>query len=206
VNQTLIGAVVVAAAATVFASASDAELIKYTFHSDPLQNGPYDTLTGFVVVDADTIVSALPALSPQLYVPKLADFWFQYGHYSGRWDILTFAPPTYQCGADPFTCGPVYNFVLNPDRTISTISFDLEQHDCVSYGTTSTACGTKPPWLGIAGKFDYLVSPQTQGAFLRGYGSWSGPEVVPEPTTIALLGLGLVGLTVARRRTNRPFG
>lgn len=57
--------------------------------------------------------------------------------------------------------------------------------------------------VGTVVTFDWQTSPATK--YLNFFGAVAGPgvqvQVVPEPTTVAMVGLGLLGLALARRRS-----
>jgi hypothetical protein len=87
-------------------------------------------------------------------------------------------------------------FATNASYTIGTLAFHVEANP-VNDGTSDITA-----YLDLPNSFstDNIADFVGGGSFLATTFNGAGVNVIPEPTTASLLGLGLLGLTVAGRR------
>ncbi len=148
----------------------------------------------------------------------------QYGepHNQGHIDFtVTGAPVTYFLSGDFGVSGSPYASIETGLRTGKSVLFENYQSSNATMNEnftmgemggdhSNTLTGSLTGILGVGTySLDYTVTSQsllggseTAGGFIRlDFGAPApSPAAVPEPTTLALMGLGLMGLLAARRK------
>jgi hypothetical protein len=116
------------------------------------------------------------------------------------------APGTVVTVQDPFRFDPVGSGTINPfwaftsgglDYSFALLDWTINQRtstylDLSGYGTVSIT-GFDPT------AFNWTLSLDEAGTALAGVSMTNAPRSVPEPGTLALLGIGLFGMGLARR-------